>query len=362
MQSPTASDDLWEPLCEAFPGVPVGWKISDGDQTEEAYQHGTSILGLSFSPDDSLLALAGGGCIPGVDGSIRLIDVATKKNIRTLWAHVCGVHDVSFDLQSGLLATASYDYAAHLWNLDEGDVIFLIGGDDKTKGYSKFTRKGSLLAIGEYARYAGPHSIHLYDLKSQKKVFQYALPDELGVGAMALSSDSQHLALIASNQDETTESRLLVMRMGPFSVEIVKEHIFENFAFRALAFVGGNDRLVGGVCDDSSGDFETSLIEIDVSSGEILWSERLGEIRVEIACHPHASEIAVAYEELKIRFYDPNGWRLLREIQLKDDAPYEGICSLAYSNRGDLLAYGRSNGKFGILTLPARDERADTPQ
>jgi WD40 repeat protein len=354
-----ASGDLWKLLCNAFPYIPKPWEITVGDETEEAYQHGTSILGLSFSPDDSLLALAGGGCIPHVDGSIRLIDVATRKNVRTLRAHVCGVHDVSFDLQSGLLATASYDYAVHLWNLDAGDVIALLGSDDKTKGYSKFTREGSLLAIGEYAYYDGPHSIHLYDLKSQKKVFEYALPDEMGVGAMALSADSKYLAVVACDRDETTKPRLLVVQLGPFTVQVVKEHVFEGFQFFDLAFVGGNDRLVGGICDDSSGDFESGLIEIDVSSGEIGWSEQLGGIGVEIACHPDGSEIAVGYEGSLIRFYDPNGWQLLREHRFKADEEEGNICSLAYSNRGDLLAYGRSNCKFGILTLPAGDTPKD---
>jgi len=339
--------DIWKRLCQSFRLAPAQWEVTDGDETEGSYRHGTSVLGLSFSPDDSILALAGGGCIPGVDSSIRLIDVTTKKNVRTLHAHVCGVHDVSFDPQTSILASASFDYTVHLWNLEKEDVIFLRGEDDKTKGYSRFTRDGSLLAIGEYDYYEAPHSFYVYDLKSQKNVFEYALPDELGVTSMALSPDSTFLAVTACDQNQTKPSRLFLVQLGTF--EIVQEHIFEDVVFYDLAFVDGHDRLIGGVSGGSFDEFESGLIEIDPHSGEIQWSKLLGGIGVNIACHQNSSEIAVGFEGSKIQFYDSRGWDMIREHRFKGDDDSGSLCSLVYSNHGDLLAYGLSTGEFGII-------------
>lgn len=203
--------ELWKSLRRSFRFAPAQWEVVDGDDTEGVYKHGTTILGLSFSPDDTILALAGGGCIPGVDSSVRLIDVATKKNVRTLHAHVCGVHDVSFDPGTGILASASFDYAVHLWDLDKEDVIFLRGEDFKTKGYCRFTREGSLLAVGEYDYYEAPHSFYVYDLKAQKNVFEFALPDELGVTSVALSPDSTFLAVTACDRNQCKASRLYLV-------------------------------------------------------------------------------------------------------------------------------------------------------
>jgi WD40 repeat protein len=343
-----ALDDLWKKLCRSFPQVPAQWKVAAGSKTEGAYRHSTSILGLSFSPDDTVLAVAGGGCIPGTDGSIRLIDVATKKNVKTLHGHVCGVHDVSFDPPTGLLASASFDYAAHLWNLEKEDVIFLVGEDDKTKGYSRFAPEGSLLAIGEYAYYEGPHSFYVYDLKAQKKVFEMVLPDELGVSSMAFSPDSVFLAVTAEKQNDSEGSRLFLLRLA--TMEIVQEHPFPDVDFYDLAFVDDGRRLLAGVSGGTFDDFESGLIEIDASSGEIRWTELLGGIGVNIAGRPNSSEVAVGFEGPVLRIYDSKDWQIVREHRLREDDAGR-LCRLAYSNRGNLLAYGLSTGEFDILKL-----------
>lgn len=339
-------NELWKRLCRSFERIPAGWKVIAGDQTEGAYRHGTSILGLSFSPDDSALALAGGGCLPGVDGSVRLVDVATRKNVKTLRAHVHGVHDVSFDPQTGILASASYDYAVHLWNLEANDVIFLVGEDDKTKGYSRFARTGSLLAIGEYAHYGGPHSLYVYDLQAQKKVFEIAMPDELGVTSVAFTPASDFIAVAAGHHDEST-SRLFVWRMDTF--QLIHEHQFEDVSFYDLAFVGGHTRLLAGVSGGPFDEFESGLIEIDVNSGEIRWSEFLGGIGVNIDSRPGSFEVAVGFENAVIRIYDSRDRRMIREYRLKEEGEQGRLSAIAFSNRGDLLAYGFSTGEFGIL-------------
>ena len=338
--------DIWRKLCQSFRLTPAGWEVVDGDVTDGAYRHETSILGLSFSRDDTILALAGGGCIPGADGSIRLIDVSTRKNIRTLRAHVHGVHDVSFDPQTGMLASASFDYAVHLWDLAKEDVIFLLGEDEKIRGYSRFTRDGSLLAMGEIEYYDEPHSFYIYDLKTQKQVFKFELPERLGVTSMALSPDSTHLAVSACDQNQTKPSRLYIVQLGTY--EIVQEHTFEDIGFYDLAFVEGHERLVAGV-EGVFGDFESGLVEISPQSGEILWKELLGGIGVNIACHPTKSEIAVGFEGHCIRFYESGSWSILREHQFKGADDPGSVCSLAYSNSGNLMAYGLSSGEFGIL-------------
>lgn len=339
--------DLWKKLLKKFRLVPARWSVVAGDHSNGHYQHSTSVLGLAFSQDDSLLALAGGGALPGVDGSVRLIDVATMENVRTLRAHVCGVHDVAIDPASGILASASYDYAVHLWDLEKEDVIFLRGEDNKTKGFCKFTREGSLLAIGEYAYYDGPHSFYVYSLKAQKYVFEFALPDEMGATSLTLSPDSTFLAVTASDRNGLESARLYLVQLGTY--EIVQEHVFTDTQFRGLVFVEGHNRLIGAVNDpDCDG---SRLVEIDPHSGEIRWQENIEGYCWKLACHPHVPEIAVGVGEAKIRIYDTQTRTAIKEYQLDDGEDSGRLCSLAYSNSGDLLAYGMSNGKIGIIKL-----------
>jgi hypothetical protein len=141
------------------------------------------------------------------------------------------------------------------------------------------------LAIGEYDQYSGPHSFYIYDLKKQKKVFGFALPDGLGVTSLAPSPASSYLAVTAGDQNSTKPSRLYLVQLGSF--EIVREHVYEGFSFYDLAFAG-NDRLIGGVSDD---DYESHLLDIDVHTGAIRWREKLGGIGVHPACHPTRNEV-----------------------------------------------------------------------
>ena len=67
-------------------------------------------MGVAFSPDGRLLATASG------DKTARLWNPATGKHLRTLTGHDSAVHGVAFSPDGRLLATASDDKTARLWN------------------------------------------------------------------------------------------------------------------------------------------------------------------------------------------------------------------------------------------------------
>ncbi|MFN0079664.1 MAG: WD40 repeat domain-containing protein [Prosthecobacter sp.] len=338
------SKSIWQKLIKIFRLAPVGWSISDGDKTEGSYVHSTSILDLSWAEDDSYLALAGGGCLPGADGSIRIIDPLSKRNIKTLNAHVCGVHALSIDPATGILASASFDYAAHLWDLDEDDIIFLRGEDGKCKGYCEFSPQGSLLAIGEYDYYEGSHSFYIYSLSRQKNVFEHALPLGMGVTAMGISLDGNYLAVAARDQNEQQSTHLYLVQIS--SLEVVKEHVLsEDIGFYDLAFTGKGMEIVG-LCN--GGEAETVLHRMDAHTGALLGTLPVGGIGGSISISPGGVELAVGSENRNITVYSTVSWSILRTYPA---CPEESgrLCSLAYSRDGKRLAYGLSSGIFDIL-------------
>ncbi len=65
---------------------------------------------MAFSPDGRLLATA------STDKTARLWDPATGHCLRTLTGHTGTVHGVAFSPDGRLLAAASLDKTARLWN------------------------------------------------------------------------------------------------------------------------------------------------------------------------------------------------------------------------------------------------------
>src|SRR5947209_1419973 len=94
-------DKYWDALANRFPRIPVGWSITDGQLPGPEMRHGTSILSCVFSPDSSLIAAGGGGCIPGCDTSIRLWDAKTGQEKLICRGHTWGIFQLAFDARTG---------------------------------------------------------------------------------------------------------------------------------------------------------------------------------------------------------------------------------------------------------------------
>jgi hypothetical protein len=102
--------------------------------------HTKAVWGVSFSPVGRLLATA------SEDRTARLWDPATGEHLHTLAGHADGVRGVAFSPVGRLLATASADLTARVWDPATGEHLRTLTGHTNSVWSVEFSPDGRLLA------------------------------------------------------------------------------------------------------------------------------------------------------------------------------------------------------------------------
>ncbi len=87
--------------------------------------HSDTVLGLDFSPDGTMLASA------SADKTIRLLDIATQTQIRTLEGHTHHVLAVAWQQNGSNIVSASADQTIKAWDSETGQSTRTVGGFPK---------------------------------------------------------------------------------------------------------------------------------------------------------------------------------------------------------------------------------------
>ncbi len=84
--------------------------------------------------------------VPGGDGKIRFIDMASGEIKRTLSGHTNYVYMANFNPDATLLASSSRDNTARIWDVASGQILHTFDGFRCAVKVATFSPDGQLLA------------------------------------------------------------------------------------------------------------------------------------------------------------------------------------------------------------------------
>jgi len=174
------------------------WDARSGALLSERVDHDQAVATMAFSPDGRRLACAGGGWLNNdADTTVSVIDRAGGPVLR-FTAHRQSIFHIRFSPDGSLLATASADGTARLWNAQTGAEVRPLRMDlsFQTIMDVDFSPDGRWLAICGIGFNAGPTRI--YDVATGQPVRSLE-GHALGVMQIKFSPDGTRLATASTD-------------------------------------------------------------------------------------------------------------------------------------------------------------------
>ena len=143
--------------------------------------HSASVLAVAFSPDGKVLASGSN------DNTIKLWDVASGRELRTLSGHTRRVQSVAFTPDGSTLASGSDDNTIKLWDVASGRELRTLSEHILVDSVA-FSPDGKVLASGGFG------GIKLWDVANGRELRTLRHTDTDDVKSVAFSPDGKVLA------------------------------------------------------------------------------------------------------------------------------------------------------------------------
>jgi WD40 repeat protein len=328
------------------------WNVASGKEIRTLAGHTGSVYSVAFSPDGKTLASG------SWDNTIKLWDAASGKEIRTLAGHTGWVYSVAYSPDGKTLASGSNDTTIKLWDVASGNEIRTLAGHTDLINFVAFSPDGRCLATG-----SRDNAIKLWETASGKEIRTLAGHAD-SVRSVAFAPDGKTLA---SGSDDKT-----IKLWDAASGKEIKTLDGDTSSVHSVAFSPDGKTLASGSADNTvklwdvargkelrtltghagpvnsvafssdgktlaSGSEDKTVKLWDVASGKVIRTLAGHAVLVfSVAFSPDGKTLAIGNVDHTIRLWDLSSGREIKT--LVGHADY--ILSLAFSPNGKTIASG----------------------
>ncbi|MDJ0696226.1 WD40 repeat domain-containing protein [Mastigocoleus sp. MO_188.B34] len=264
------------------------WDIADGRQILAWQAHGDWIRCVAFSPDGNLIASCGN------DRAVKIWDSQTAKCLKIFRGHTDWVWSVYFVWGKRLVVSASSDRTAKIWSLDLGACVYTFQEPDREVWSVAFSNDGKTLATGS------ADSVKLWNIWTNQclKTFD---ENSKRIRTLAFSPDCKTLVGSSDNQsiktwDVKTGECLQSVKTAPTG------------AIWAVKFSPGGDTVI------SCGTDKIQLWNLESWEPQITLHEPHHRIR-SLAYSPDKKIIAVGSDDQLVRLWDTQTGEAIKTFQ-----------------------------------------------
>ncbi len=296
--------------------------------------HTSQINAVAFSPDGKVLASAGG------DGAVKLWDVRTGKEIRSVAGHSPDASALAFSPAKPILATAGTDIL--LWDFTTGQMLDTLAGHWLYVNSLAFSSDGLLLAS------AGRDSLVLLWNLAQDYL-QAEIECQTEVFSVAFTPDGEALAIGTADGQIRFWDIAEDQEIGSFQASLDE--------VRAIMAFSPDGKLLAGIGeaiakrDEIGFDYPVTIWDFAgdenqrqlIGHAEIVWA---------IAFHPNSRWLVSADMRGRMKLWDVHSGKVIRSYHGHENL----VRSLAFSPDGSTMASAGDDRAIKLWRVDADQE------